>query len=176
MRDSHAASFTPFRQPRYALEPHAFALEAAEQWALERASRLSADCFRLTSFWYIEYVRQHVPGERKTRYTMRLAQSENYGIACGLTSALRDTDHALAPRDTDHALVGEDGRKILKDRRYRTDMDRTALIDLVMGHFSAVADDQVILDQTLRNKYALRARLFADEAEVVTAAEGFGCD
>ena len=104
--------------------------------------------------------------KEKTRYTARLAQSENYGIAFGLASALQEADHAVVLRDTDHALVGEDSREILKDRRYRDDMDRTALIDLVMGHVSAAANDQVILDQILRDKYAHKSRLFADEAEV----------
>jgi hypothetical protein len=156
-------SFTTFRQPCHALQPHAFTLEAAEQWALERASRLLADHFRLTSFWYVDYVRQHVPAERRRRYTACLAQSENYGIAFGVTSALQDADRAF---------VGEDSREILKDRRYRDDLDRTALIDLLMGHLSAAATDQVILDQTLRDKYALRSRLFADEAEIVLRRKG----
>jgi putative heavy-metal chelation protein len=164
MSDSREAALTIVRQPRDVLEPHAFALEVAERWALERAGRLSADCFRLTSFWYIDYVRQQVPGERKTRYTLRLAQSENYGIAFGPASPLRDTDDAL---------VGEDCREILKNRRFRNDIDRTALIDLVIGHVSAAADHQVILDQTLRDKYALRSRLFADEADIILRRKGF---
>ena len=113
-----------------------------------------------------------MPGERKTRYTARLAQSENYGIAFSLTTPLQDTEHALALRDADHALVGEDSREILKDRRYRTDMDRTALIDLVMGHLSAAANDQVFLDQKRHDKHALKSRLFADEAEVVLRRKG----
>ena len=140
------------------LKPYAFTLEAAEQWALERASRLPAHHFRLSSFWYIDYVRQHVPGERKTRYTARLAQSENYGIAFGLTSALRDDDRSL---------VGEDCREILKERQFCDDIDRTALVDLVLGQVSAAANHQVMLDQTLRDKYALRSRLFADEADFI---------
>ena len=164
MLDQQEAARTIFRQPRDALEPHAFALDVAERWALERASRLSADRFRLTSFWYIDYIRQHVPGERKTRYRMRLAQSENYGIAFGPTSALRDTDQAL---------VGEDSREILKDRLFRDDIDRTALVDLVIGHVSAAADHQVILDQTRREKYALRSRLFGDEADLILRRKGF---
>ena len=164
MLDQQEAARRKFRQPRDALEPHAFALDVAERWALERASRLSADRFRLTSFWYIDYIRQHVPGERKTRYTMRLAQSENYGVAFGPTSALRDTDQAL---------VGEDSREILKDRRFRDDIDRTALVDLVIGHVSAPADHQVILDQTRREKYALRSRLFVDEADLILRRKGF---
>jgi hypothetical protein len=164
MPDQQEAARTIFRQPRDALEPHAFALDMAERWALERAWRLSADRFRLTSFWYIDYIRQHVPGERKTRYTVRLAQSENYGIAFGPTSALREIDQAL---------VGEDSRQILKDRRFCDDIDRTALIDLVMGHVSAAAHHQVIFDQTLRDKYALRSRLFGDEADLILRRKGF---
>src|SRR5271156_6548248 len=95
MQDSPAASNKKYRQPRHALEPYAFALEAAEQCALDKTSKLSADLFRLTSFWYIDFIRQHVPGERKTRYTARLAQSNNYGIAFSLTSGLQDTEHTL---------------------------------------------------------------------------------
>jgi hypothetical protein len=57
-----------FRQPRQALKPQAFAIEAAEQWALERASHLPTARFRLTSFWYIDFAIQQVPGERKARY------------------------------------------------------------------------------------------------------------
>ena len=172
MVDPSSTPRTTLRQPRHALKPGAFTLEAAEQYALERASLLSADRFRLTSFWYIDFIIQHAPGERKTRYAARLAQSENYGIAFSLTSALRDIDHALALQDSDHAVVGEDSRQILKDGRYRNDMDRTALIDLVMGHFPAVADDHVVLDQTRPEKYALKSRLFADEAEVILRRKG----
>jgi hypothetical protein len=166
------ASPAVFRQPRQALEPRAFALEAAEQWALERTSGLSADPFRLTSFWYIDFIIQHLPTDRKTRYTARLAQSENYGVAFELASAVQETDHALTLRAADHALVGEDSRQILKDRRYRTDMDRTALIDLVIGHLSAVANDQVIVDKERRNKYAHKSRLFAEEAERLLRRKG----
>jgi hypothetical protein len=172
MRDIEAPSLTRFRQPRQALEPHAFALGTAEKWALEKTSSLSADLFRLTSFWYIDFIIQHVPGERKTRYTARLAQSENYGISFGLASALRDNDHALALQDADLALVGEDCREILRDRRYRTDMDRTALIDLVMGQIPSVQDDNILLDKTRREKYALKSRLFADEADVLLRRKG----
>ena len=114
--DMPASRATAFRQPAHALEPHAFTLEAVEQWALERASRLAADRLRLTSLWYLDYIRQDVPEDR-TRYTVRLAQAENYGTAFGPISALRDADHAL---------VGEDSRVILKDRRFRDDIDRTA--------------------------------------------------
>ena len=169
MRDPSLATF---RQPRHALVPQAFTLEAAEQWALKKAWPLSADRFRLRSFWHIDFIIQHVPGERKARYALRVAQSENYGVAHGFSSALKETDHVLALQDTDHALVGEDSREILKDQRFRNDIDRTALIDLVMGHVSAAANDQVILDQTLREKHALRSRLFADEADAILRRKG----
>jgi Putative heavy-metal chelation len=160
MPASHA---TAFRQPARALEPHAFTLEAVEQWALEQASRLAADRLRLTSLWYLDYIRQDVPEDRKTRYTVRLAQAENYGTAFGPISPLRDADHAL---------VGEDSRVILKDRRYRDDIDRTALIDLVVGHVSPAATHQLVVDQILRDKYAARSRLFADEADAVLRRKG----
>jgi hypothetical protein len=94
---------------------------------------------------------------------MRLVQSENYGTALG---------HVSAPPDTDHALVGEDCREILKDRRFRDDIDRTALVDLVLGHVSRAADYEVILDQRLRDKYALRSHLFADEADLILRRKG----
>jgi hypothetical protein len=161
-----------FRQPSQALQPQAFTLEAAEQWALEKTSTLSSDLFCLTSFWYIDFIIQHAPGERKTRYTARLAQSENYGISFGLASALRDNDQALALQDADLAIVGEDSRDILKDRRYRTDMDRTALIDLVMGQLSTVENDHVLLDKARREKYALKSSLFAEEADILLRRKG----
>ena len=163
MRGSRGVSRATYRQPRDALRPDAFTLEAIERWALEEARRMAEDCFRLTSFWYIDYVVQHVPGERKTRYTIRLAQAENYGVACG---------HVPALQDADHALVGEDSRKILEQRRFRDDLDRTALIDLIAGHVSAAAKHQVSVDQAFRDKYAFRAQLFADEAEIVVRRKG----
>jgi len=172
MRNLHVASSTTFRQPRHALQPYAFALEAVEQWVLGKASGLPAEPFRLTSFWYIDFMIQHLPVDRTTRYAARLAQSENYGVAFALSSAAERDEHDLALREADLALVGEDSRQILKDRLYRTDTDRTALIDLVAGHLSAVADDQVIVDQKRREKYALKSYVFADEAEVVLRRKG----
>jgi len=174
MSDSLQDSRTEFRQPRHALKPQAFALEAAEQWALAKASNLSAELFRLSSFWYIDWFIQHLPTDRKTRYTARLAQSENYGIACALSSGLHDSDHAVAIREGDDALVGDDSREVLKTRRYRTDMDRTALIDLVFGHLSAAPNDQVIVDQARRDKYLHKSRIFVDEADVVLKRKGLG--
>jgi Putative heavy-metal chelation len=165
-------SAASFRQPRHALKPDAFTLESAEEWALERASHLSPDRFRLSSFWYIDFGIQHVPGERRTYYAMRLAQSENYGLACGLISGFRDEGNALANRESDHAFIGEDSRSVLKDKRVHADLDRTALIDSVMGHISAPASDQVILDQALHDKYAVKSRLFADEADILLRRKG----
>ena len=170
MHDPNAVSSATFRQPRHALEPHAFSLEAAEQWALGRATRLSADRCRLVSLWNLVITIQHVPGERKTRYMDRIAHSENnYGIAA---QALRASDQALPLRDSDHALVGEDFREILRKQRFRDDLDRAALIDLVMGHVSAAEHDEVALDQMLRDKYLRRSRLFADEAKIVLRRKG----
>jgi len=162
MRDLHAASCATFRQACDALVPHAFTLEAAEQWALQRASSLAADRFRLTSFWHLDSFMQQASGEKTRRYTRRLAQAENYGIAVGLPSPLRDTHRAL---------VGEDSREILRSRQLHDDVDRTALIDLVMGHVSP-AGHGVMLDHVLRDKYALRSRLFADETETVLRRKG----
>jgi hypothetical protein len=111
-----------------------------------------------------------VPGERKARYTVRVAQSDNYGRASCLASDLRDQNSAL--RESDDSLVGEDSREILKNKRFSNDIDRTALIDLVIGQVSAPQNDQVILDQTPQDKYALKSRLFADEAEIVLRRKG----
>src|SRR5262245_40813913 len=160
-----ASRATAFRQPCRALEPHAFTIEAVEQWALEKAARLAAARLRLTSLWCVDYIRQDVPEDRKTRYTMRFAQAENYGTAFGPISPLRDGDHAL---------VGEDSRAILKDRRCRDDTDRTALIDMVVGHLSPAASRQLIVDQVLTDKYARRSRLFADEADGALQRKGLG--
>lgn len=157
------ATLMAFRQPCCALSPPAFTLEAAEQWALEKTMSLSADRFRLTSFMYIDYVVQHVLGERKTRYVMRLAQAENYGLACSLMPK---------PPDADYDLVGEDGRVLLKRRLFRDDIDRTALIDLVIGHASETPNQQVTLDQIRREKYTLRSRLFATEAAAILQRKG----
>jgi hypothetical protein len=118
--------------------------------------------------WYI----QHQPTDRKTRYTARVAQSDNYGIACGLTSTLQETDRSPTLQDADEAMVGEDCRQILKDRRYRSDMDRTALIDLVMGQLPLLASDQVIVDQERGEKYARKSQLFADETEAALKRKG----
>ena len=96
-----------------ALQPHAFALEAAEQWALTKASALSADLFRLSAFWHIDRFVQHLPTDRKTRYTARLAQSENYGIACGLTSVVQEAGQPVSLHEADRSLVGEDCREII---------------------------------------------------------------
>jgi|SRR5579862_4041641 len=161
-----------FRQPGDALKPSAFTLDAAEQWALERAAGVSSARFRLASFWFIDFGIQHVPGERKTFYTMRLAQSENYGLACNLTSAMTDADETRLRRESDTALVGEDARNILKNRRFRDNLDRAALVDLVMGHIPRPINEPLTLDQTVRDKHAIKSRLFVDEAELVLQRKG----
>jgi hypothetical protein len=46
------------------------------------------------------------------------------------------------------------------------------LVDLTIGQVSAAATHQIILDQMLRDKYAVRSRLFADEADVVLRRKG----
>jgi hypothetical protein len=163
MRDDQSSASSTVRQPRDVLKPSAFSIETAEQWALERAAQLPADLFRLTSFWFVEFVRQVTPTERKTQYTMRLAQSEDYGIAFGPTKKSSDSDRNL---------LGEDVRKILKDRRYSNDVDRVALVDLVMASVTPASSHQVIFDKPVRDKQALRSRLFADEAEKVLRRKG----
>jgi hypothetical protein len=163
--EQESATLTRFRQPAEALVPEAFKLEAIEHWGLAATSHLPADLFRLTSFWSLEYIRQHVPDERKTLYAMRLAQAESYGVAFDL---------APVGRHPEASIVGEDSRHILKERRYRDDLDRTALLDLVIAATAAAPICTVTLDQTLRDKYLLRARLFADEAKLVLLRKGLG--
>jgi hypothetical protein len=151
------------RQPRDALIPRAFSVDAAEVWALRRARGLRADLFRLRALWSVNFVRQPVPGERKTRYAMKVAQSESYGIAAGPTAVLRDPDPGL---------VGQDVRRILAERRCRDHVERIALVDLVLGHVSRPADERIPLDAGPDAKYALRARIFADEAQSVLRRKG----
>lgn len=86
---------------------------------------------------------------------MKLVQSENYGISVGFTSVL--------PRP-DSDLVGKDARRILKTKLYRDYIDRTAFVDLLMGHVSRPADQQIKLSSAVYAKYVARARIFADEA------------
>jgi putative heavy-metal chelation protein len=151
------------RQPKDALDPSAFSVSAAERWVLARSRKLPADLFRLTALWYVNFVRQPVPGERKTRYAMKVAQSESYGTSAGLTTALRNPD----PR-----LVGHDTRWLLREGRCRDQTERTALVDLVAGHVSRPADRKISLDDRPSGKYAARARIFADEAEYILRCKG----
>src|SRR5260370_41791645 len=108
------------RQPKDALTPAAFTIEAAEQWALDRAAALPVDLFRLVALWSVTVLLQAEASERKTRYTMRIAQSEGYGRSGGLGPGLPDPNPDL---------VGEDTRRILKDRWWRHEADRAAIAD-----------------------------------------------
>jgi len=150
-----------FRQPKDALNPSAFSVEAAERWALERSNELPDDPFRLKVFWHINFVFQPTLGERKRYYTMKIAQTANCGHSTGLTPVLLDAD-----------LVGEDTRKILKNKLCHDYIDRTAIVDSVMGHVSRPADEQILLDETLHAKYVARSKIFADEAEKVLRRKG----
>jgi hypothetical protein len=151
------------RQPKDALTPAAFSVEAAEKWALHRAAALAADPFRLLALWSVSFLVQAHPSERKTRYTMRIAQAEGYGRSGGL---------GLGLPDPDPDLVGLDTRRILKDRRWQDQADRAAIADLVIGQVSRPADEQIVLDDTLRGKYAARAEIFADEATRILRRRG----
>lgn len=143
---------------RNEMDPTAFSVEAAEKWALARSKTLPEDLFRLTAIWSISFVRQPTLTERKTHYIMRLAQSQNYGLSAALAGRLRKPDAAL---------VGLDARVILKKKLYSSYFDRTALVDLVMGHVSRPADRNIHLDSTFRAKYEARSEIFANEAERV---------
>jgi Putative heavy-metal chelation len=153
----------PFRQPRVALEPSAFSVEAAAEWALNRAANLPAGLFRLTALWNVDFVRQPTPEERKTRYTMKIAQSENYGIATGPTPALEPPDDAL---------VGQDTRQILIQGACRDNVVRTALVDLIIGQVSRAADRKIRLDDPPRAKYVARSKIFSDEADYLLRDKG----
>jgi hypothetical protein len=131
---------------------------------LERAFERPPESFRLTAFFHIDYIVQQVPYERKTRYTARMARSdENDGLAFGIAPALPDLDPDL---------VGKDVRQILKDRLCREGIDRTALVDVVMGHLLQPANKQVTLEGAVRDKYFHRARIFAEEAEKIIQTKG----
>jgi len=155
------------QQPIHALKPSAFSIEAAEKWALERTGELPSEPFRVTARFHIDYVVQQVPQERKTRYIARMVMSdENYGLAFGLTPGLPD----LHPN-----CVGKDVRWILTDRLCRDSIDRTAFVDLVMGHLSRSANKEnkrVTLEGSERDKYFERARIFAEEAERIIHHKG----
>lgn len=89
---------------------------------------------------------------------MRLAQSQNYGLSTALGGRISSPDGDI---------VGLDTRVILRKKLYRSHVDRTALVDLVMGHVSRSADRSVCLDGTLATKYEARSEIFAYEAEEV---------
>jgi Putative heavy-metal chelation len=162
-RQSGESSSRSFRQPSEALIPSAFSVEAAEQWALQRSQKLPADLFRLMAFWYVSFFVQWVPEDRKTRYTVRMAQSENYGLACGFIQALHDPDPDF---------VGKDTRQILRDKLCRDYLDRTALVDLLIARVSGPPQRQITLKDAVHTKYAGRSRMFGEEAERVLRRKG----
>jgi uncharacterized UPF0146 family protein len=94
---------------------------------------------------------------------MRIAQAEGYGRSGGLGPGLPDPDPDL---------VGQDTRRILRDRRWKDEADRAAIADLVIGQVSRPADERIVLDKTLRGKYTARAEIFADEATRVLQGRG----
>jgi hypothetical protein len=135
--------------------PVPFSVGDAERWALERAAGLPADPFRLIAFWSVRFLVQATPDERKTCYSMKIAQAETYGRSGGLGPIA----------DPDPDLVGEDARLILQDARWKDEGDRLAVVDSVIGAVSRPPDAQVVLDETAQAKYVARAELFADEVE-----------
>jgi Putative heavy-metal chelation len=172
MRERAVISSAGSRQPRCALEPQAFSLESMEQWALERTAGVAMDRFCVTSFWNLDFTIQHTPGDRRTHYSGRLAQSENYGIAFNLASILQIGSQTVAVRADDQSFVGEDSRAILREARYGSDIDRTALIDLVIGHTCGQENGRVTVNGLRHAKYAHKSRIFADEAELILRRKG----
>jgi Putative heavy-metal chelation len=165
MRRSGGSPSGRSQQPIDTLNPSAFSIEAAEKWALERAQELPPEPFRLTAYYHIDYIVQMAPQERKTRYITRMAKSEaNDGLAFGLAP--------LALPNLDPDFIGKDVRQILKDRLCRHRIDRTALVDLVMGHLSPSATKYVTFEGTVQDKYFNRARIFAEEAEKIIQRKG----
>jgi len=150
------------RRANGALVPSAFSIEAAEKWALTRAEDLPDDLFRLIAIWSVRFLVQAAPDERKACYTMKIAQAEVYGRSGGFGPV----------PDPDPELIGEDTRRILKDRLWRDDGDRLAVTDVVVGQVSRPPDEQVVLDDRAHAKYVARAELFADEAERVLQRRG----
>ena len=97
---------------------------------------------------------------------MRIAQSENYGVAFGPSGN-------TAPLPTGISWARTFGT-ILQDGRCRDDVDRVALVDLVMAHVAPAANHQVTVDKSVRDKQAFRSQLFANEAEDVLRLKGSG--
>ena len=60
-----AARSRALRQPKEALTPSAFSVQAAEQWALDRAATLPIDAFRLLALWSVSYLVQAEPGRSR---------------------------------------------------------------------------------------------------------------
>jgi hypothetical protein len=145
------------------LNPSAFSPEAAEQWALDRAVNLPDDLFRLKALWYINYVVQPGQGERITRYAIRIAQTEEYGVCVGFAPELPIPDGGI---------VGEDARLALKRGDCRDDVDRIAVIDAILGHVSRPADKVCMLKDSANARYLSRAEIFAHEARKVLEAKG----
>jgi len=165
IRQSRASPSSRSNQVIETLTPSAFSIEAAEKWALERAQEMPPEPFRLTSYFHIDYVVQMGPQERKTRYITRMAKSEERdGLAYGLPP--------LVLPDVNSDFVGKDVRQTLKDRLCPNRIDRTALVDVVMGHLSSSANKYVTLEGTVQNKYFNRARIFAEEAEKIIQRKG----
>jgi hypothetical protein len=137
--------------------PSPFCLEAAEKWALDRAALLPASPFRLMALWTVSFLVQPVPGERRTAYPMRIAQTEHYGTAVGLSGL----------PDPDPELIGQDARHVLAHGSCQDPVDRAAVVDSVMSHVSRPADRELIVDGAPPAKYVARAELFADEASTL---------
>lgn len=151
------------REPKYPLEPSAFSIESAQRWALLRSRKLPRRLFKLKACWYINFVRQHVLGDRTTRYAMKLAQTEEYGISVA-------TNPVLADPQID--LVGKDTRQILRRKLYQDHAERIALVDSIMANVSRPADQRILLSQPVSRKYEMRSLIFAREARRVLRRKG----
>ena len=145
------------------LNPSAFSIEAAEKWALEKVREVAPEPFRLTAYFHIDYIVQQLPRNGKRATPRGWLNPRTTGLAFGLAPSLPDLDPDF---------VGRDVRQILKDRLCRDNIDRTAFVDLVMGHLSQSANEYVTLEGAVQDKYLARARIFAGEAEKIIERKG----
>src|SRR5262249_32656085 len=58
-------------------------------------------------------------------------------------------------------------------QRYRDNVERVALLDLLMAHVAPAASRQVSIDESVGDKHTHRSQLFAQEAHRILERKGF---